>query len=421
MKKAFRALARELHPDVNRHDPEAEEKFKEAAEAYEILSDAERRATYDRYGFEGLESRWLRLHGTRLRLLRRHLRRLLRRATRSPASVRRRRRPGAGRRRGRGGGDHARAGRARRHAWRWPTTWWTPASAVTATAPSRARRSRPARAAAGPAGCARSRAPRSASSSASRPATSASGEGKIPSQPCEACAGRGRKAVRKTLSVDIPPGIADEQRIRLTGRGHAGERGGPPGDLYVLVRVAAGRALPARRQRPRDRGGRARAGGGAGRHASPWPRSTARRSSRCRPGTQPGTVVTLRGRGMPTLGRGRRGDQRVVMNVVDPAQPVRAPARAARGAPRIAHGREPGRAGRRVAAGQGQARVPLIRLAVRAPAADAELVLVALLELAPGGRGAGGRRRLGRVRALRGPRASCRRSRAGRRRWPACA
>ena len=57
IKKTFRRLARELHPDVNRHDPGAEEKFKEAAEAYEILSDAERRATYDRYGFEGLDSR----------------------------------------------------------------------------------------------------------------------------------------------------------------------------------------------------------------------------------------------------------------------------------------------------------------------------------------------------------------------------
>src|SRR4051812_49345768 len=57
IKKAFRTLARELHPDVNNHDPEAEEKFKEAAEAYEILSDAERRAIFDRYGLEGLESR----------------------------------------------------------------------------------------------------------------------------------------------------------------------------------------------------------------------------------------------------------------------------------------------------------------------------------------------------------------------------
>src|SRR5947209_11347630 len=56
IKKAFRQLARELHPDVNAHDPDAEEKFKEAAEAYEILADDERRATYDRYGHDGLRS-----------------------------------------------------------------------------------------------------------------------------------------------------------------------------------------------------------------------------------------------------------------------------------------------------------------------------------------------------------------------------
>src|SRR5437588_2189757 len=56
IKKAFRRLARELHPDVNSHDPDAEEKFKQAAEAYEVLSDPERRATYDRYGREGLRS-----------------------------------------------------------------------------------------------------------------------------------------------------------------------------------------------------------------------------------------------------------------------------------------------------------------------------------------------------------------------------
>src|SRR5436305_13038156 len=56
IKKAFRRLARELHPDVNSHDPEAEEKFKQAAEAYEVLTDADRRATYDRYGHEGLGS-----------------------------------------------------------------------------------------------------------------------------------------------------------------------------------------------------------------------------------------------------------------------------------------------------------------------------------------------------------------------------
>jgi len=56
VKTAFRRLARELHPDVNDHDPEAEEKFKAAAEAYEVLSDPERRGVYDRYGQEGLRS-----------------------------------------------------------------------------------------------------------------------------------------------------------------------------------------------------------------------------------------------------------------------------------------------------------------------------------------------------------------------------
>src|SRR5438270_7950046 len=56
IKKAFRRLARELHPDVNRNDPTAEDQFKEAAEAYEVLSDPDRRATYDRYGHEGLRT-----------------------------------------------------------------------------------------------------------------------------------------------------------------------------------------------------------------------------------------------------------------------------------------------------------------------------------------------------------------------------
>lgn len=56
VKRAFRGLARELHPDVNNHDPEAEEKFKAAAEAYEVLSDAERRSVYDSYGHDGLRS-----------------------------------------------------------------------------------------------------------------------------------------------------------------------------------------------------------------------------------------------------------------------------------------------------------------------------------------------------------------------------
>ena len=146
VKKAFRALARELHPDVNAHDPAAEEKFKEAAEAYEVLSDSERKAVYDRYGWDGLDSRGYapQSHGFG-----------------SFADIfeaffggdpfggrQRRAARGAGRRRGRGGGDHARAGRHRRAGRRCPSTPSRPATTATATAPSPAPRSRPASAAA---------------------------------------------------------------------------------------------------------------------------------------------------------------------------------------------------------------------------------------------------------------------------------
>src|SRR5207248_6966305 len=63
------------------------------------------------------------------------------------------------------------------------------------------------------------------------------GEGKVATDPCHECRGRGRQVERKKVSVDVPAGIDDGQRIRITGRGHAGELGGPPGDLYVQIRV----------------------------------------------------------------------------------------------------------------------------------------------------------------------------------------
>jgi molecular chaperone DnaJ len=143
------------------------------------------------------------------------------------------------------------------------------------------------------------------------------GEGKVPREPCAECGGRGRRAVRKTLGVDVPAGIADEQRIRLSGRGHAGERGGPPGDLYVLVRVTEderflrdGSDLVTVVDVP--------APAAALGSSVTVPTLDGEEEVEVPAGTQPGTVVTLKGRGMPTLGRGRRGDQQVVLNVVIP-------------------------------------------------------------------------------------------------------
>ena len=63
------------------------------------------------------------------------------------------------------------------------------------------------------------------------------GDGRSPRDPCETCRGDGMVVEQRRVEVEIPAGIADGQRIRVTGRGHAGERGGPNGDLYVVVRV----------------------------------------------------------------------------------------------------------------------------------------------------------------------------------------
>jgi molecular chaperone DnaJ len=315
LKRAFRTRARELHPDVNSHDPEAEEKFKEAAEAYEILSDAERRATYDRFGFDGLDSRGFAsaAHGFG-----------------SFADIfdaffggdpf------GAGFGRGPGrvqGGDVAVAVEVSLEEAARGTTVDVSYDVVDVCercGGTRAEPGTPVETCSNCGGAGRVRAvTRTAFGQLVREQVCdvCGGEGSVPAEPCRECRGRGRRAVRRTLEVDVPAGIADEQRIRLAGRGHSGERGGPPGDLYVLVRVTEderfvrdGNDLVTVLDVPAPA-----AALGA---TMTVPTLDGEEPIQVPPGTQPGAVVTLRGRGMPTIGRGRRGDQRVVLNVVIP-------------------------------------------------------------------------------------------------------
>jgi molecular chaperone DnaJ len=316
VKKAFRRLARELHPDVNRHDPEAEEKFKEAAEAYEILSDAERRATYDRFGFEGLDSRGYasQAHGFG-----------------SFADIFDAFFGGDpfGAAFGRGGGGRVQGGDI---AVEVEVTLAEAAAGHTVDVAyelvdtcehchgNGAEPGTPIETCPTCGGAGRVRAvTRTAFGQLVREQAcdTCGGDGRIASEPCHECGGRGRRAMRKTLQVEIPAGIADEQRIRLSGRGHAGERGGPPGDLYVVVRVGEderflrdGSNLVTVVDVP--------APAAALGTTVTVPTLDGDEEIKVAPGTQPGSVVTLRGRGMPTIGRGRRGDQQVVLNVVIP-------------------------------------------------------------------------------------------------------
>jgi molecular chaperone DnaJ len=135
--------------------------------------------------------------------------------------------------------------------------------------------------------------------------------------PCKVCRGRGRKVQRQKVTVDVPAGIADGQRMRLAGRGHAGEHGGPPGDLYVLIRVREdpsfvrdGEDLVTAVDVPAPLAALGT--------TVEVPTLDGPVELEIPAGTQPHETLVIRGAGMPSLRGRRRGDLRVMVNVVVP-------------------------------------------------------------------------------------------------------
>ncbi len=318
IKKAFRKLARELHPDVNAHDPEAESKFKEAAEAYEVLSDGERRRTYDAYGHDGLRSGGFAPNfegfGSISDLFSAFF--------------------------GQGGFDSVFGGSRVRggpvqggdvvlgvaidlgEAARGTTVEVT----YEATATCETCRGNGAEPGTPIVTCPRcggagqiQAVQRTRFGQMVRTALcdQCGGDGRVAQTPCHTCDGRGITVTQRRVDVNVPAGIADGQRIRVTGRGHAGERGGPPGDLYVGVRVREderflrdGDDLVTAVDVPASL---AALGG-----SIQVPTLDGEIPVDLPAGTQPGETITLGGRGMPPLGRGRTGDLRVVVSVAIP-------------------------------------------------------------------------------------------------------
>jgi molecular chaperone DnaJ len=318
VKKAFRRLARELHPDVNRHDPEAEEKFKRAAEAYEVLSDPERRRVYDAFGEQGLRSGgWSPGAGGFG-----NLEDLL-------ASMFGRGDPLFGDLFGFGGGGPAAGGDIAAEVEVSLDEVLTGATrelsfeAVTTCGRCRGNGAEPGTpirtcSECGGAGQIR-RVTQTAFGQMVRAGTCprCGGAGSVPEQPCEECGGRGRVSGTRTWEVEIPPGIESGQRIRITGAGHAGESGARPGDLYVLVRVAEderfqreGADLVSVIEIPATE---AMLGTTAAVESL-----DGEREIEIEPGTQPGERVVLRGLGLPGLRGSARGDQHVFVNVIVP-------------------------------------------------------------------------------------------------------
>jgi molecular chaperone DnaJ len=317
IKKAFRRLARELHPDVNRNDPEAEDKFKEAAEAYEVLSDPERRATYDRYGHEGLRTGGYAPNFEGFG---------------SVADIFEAFFGGGGFGSTFGGGqttgpvqggdvgvstaiELADAARG--------TEVEVGYEVVTTCEHCRGNGAEPGTPIETCDRCGGTGQLRAVSRTpfgqVMRTAVCdvCHGDGRVARDPCHVCDGRGRRVDHVKVSVDVPAGIADGQRIRIAGRGHAGERGGPAGDLYVQIRV---------RDDPRflrDGDDLVTAVDVAAPLAAlgttiEVPTVDGSAEVEVPAGTQPHETLVIRGAGMPAL-RGRRsGDLRVVVNVVIP-------------------------------------------------------------------------------------------------------
>jgi molecular chaperone DnaJ len=232
IKKAYRRLAMKHHPDRNAEDTSAEDRFKEAKEAYEVLKDKNKRATYDQFGHDGLRA--------------------------GPG--------GAG---GFGGaegfsdifgdvfGDIFGQGRARggRQVFKGADLGYelkldletaVAGETVTIDVPTQV-----ACETCNGSGAKKGTEPSSCSTcggvgqvrmqqgffSVQQTCPVCKGAGTVISDPCEDCHGRGRVHKTKTLSVKVPAGVDEGDRIRLSGEGEAGRNGGPSGDLYVEIRV----------------------------------------------------------------------------------------------------------------------------------------------------------------------------------------
>jgi molecular chaperone DnaJ len=323
IKKAFRRLARELHPDTNAEDPQAEDKFKEAAEAYEILSDPDRRRQYDAYGHEGLRSRGYAPNFDGFSSV----------SDLFSAFF------GAGGFDSAFGGGRGRGGQAQgadvvttvaidlTQAARGETV------DVTYQADVRCGTCHGNGAEPGTPIVTCSRCHGSGQLQAvsrtrfgqlvrTAVCDVCGGDGRVAEHPCSVCDGLGKLVEPRTLQVDVPAGIADGQRIRISGRGHAGERGGPDGDLYVTIRVREDERF-VRDQEDLHTVVDVPAPLAALGTTVQVPSLDGEIAVEVPAGTQPGEVITLRSRGLPPLQRGRTGDLHVHVNVVIPRKLTR--------------------------------------------------------------------------------------------------
>lgn len=310
IKSAYRKLALQYHPDRNHGNKDAEEKFKEAAEAYAILADSEKRNRYDRFGHAGVSSQTG--------------------AGFDPSTF-------AGFEDIFGGifsdffGGGARRGGPERGTdlrYDLEITFEESAKGVETTIqiprlePCGTCHGSGAAPGSGPSACPQCQGRgqqrfQQGFFTVARTCSRCHGTGRVITKPCLTCKGEGRRSQERKLTVKIPAGIANGQRLRLHGEGEGGVAGGPPGDLYVFIEVAEhpffrrnGNNLSC--EVPLNFTTLALGG------SIDVPTLDGHESFKVPEGTQSGTTFRLRGRGMPDVSGRGRGDLFFTVQAVTP-------------------------------------------------------------------------------------------------------
>jgi len=324
VKKAFRKEARACHPDVNPEDPECEARFKELAEAYEVLSDADSRAAYDRYGFDGLRGRPMTdfdhvsfqdlfsvfFGGGMFDSVLRDSGGMWGAASGTAPAPR---------------GDDVEA----------ELSLTFSESVFGTTKEVEVEADAPCETCAGSGaaqGTGREQCPQCKGSGRVREVSSLGGfgqfirtstcsvcrgRGTIVVQPCEGCRGTGRLRAVRTVKVEVPAGIAHGQRLRLSGEGGAGGQGGRAGDLYVLVTVERDDHFVRDGDDLIYREDITMIDAALGTTVY-VPALDGDIELKLPAGTQPGEIKVYRNRGVPVLQGYGRGDLKVVINVQVP-------------------------------------------------------------------------------------------------------
>ncbi len=317
IRKAYRQAALKHHPDRNQGNPEAETKFKEATEAYTVLSDATKRATYDRYGHAGLTGGGFDFNNAGMGDILNHFQDMF-----SDFFG------------GSGGGFSG--GRRRRQAERGQDVRvelsLTLAEALTGgkhevsihgAAPCETCHGSGAKPGTRPETCSQCRGSGQVTAQRgfimfSSPCARCRGTGQMIASPCETCRGQGAVEKQRKVLVNVPAGIDSEQRLRVPGQGMPGPANAPAGDLYVDIDVAAD---PHFERHGSDLGARVSltfaeaALGTVTKLLLPDEREV---TVKVDAGTQPGSIVVVKGEGVPRLDRGGRGDLHVMVGVKVP-------------------------------------------------------------------------------------------------------